>query len=84
LRGSIFERQKKYDQAEDMFRKVLSTDPQNTAALNYLGYMLADRQRELEEAFGMIKKAVDLDPANGALPRFSWLGLFPVGQVRPG
>jgi len=25
LRGSIFERQKKYDQAEDMFRKVLST-----------------------------------------------------------
>src|SRR5881296_555719 len=27
LRGSMYERQKKYDQAEEMFRKVLSTDP---------------------------------------------------------
>ena len=73
LRGSLFERQKKYDQAEDMFRKVLSTDPQNTAALNYLGYMLADRNVKLDEAFGMIKRAVDLDPANGAyLDSLGW------------
>ena len=73
LRGSVFERQKKYEQAEDMFRKVISADPQNTAALNYLGYMLADRNLKLDEAFGMIKKAVDLDPANGAyLDSLGW------------
>jgi tetratricopeptide (TPR) repeat protein len=73
LRGTVYERQKKYDQAEDEFRKVLSVDPQNTAALNYLGYMLADRNVKLEEAFGMIKKAVDLDPANGAyLDSLGW------------
>ena len=73
LRGSILERQKKYDQAEEMFRKVLSADPQNTAALNYLGYMLADRNVKLEEAFNMIKRAVDLDPANGAyLDSLGW------------
>src|SRR5712664_2846710 len=41
LRGSTFERQKKYDPAEEMFRKVLTGDPQNASALNYLGYMLA-------------------------------------------
>jgi len=66
LRGSSFERQKKYDQAEEMFRKVLASDPQNAMTLNYLGYMLADRGIKLEEALGLIKKAVELEPSNGA------------------
>jgi tetratricopeptide (TPR) repeat protein len=66
LRGSSFERQKKYDQAEEMFRKVLASDPQNAMTLNYLGYMLADRGLKLEEAVGLIKKAVELEPSNGA------------------
>jgi tetratricopeptide (TPR) repeat protein len=73
LRGSSYERQKKYDLAEEMFRKVLSSDPQNAMTLNYLGYMLADNGMKLEEALGMIKKAVQLDPANGAyLDSLGW------------
>src|SRR5262249_5522346 len=60
--GSIYERQKKYEQAEERFKKVLTADPQNAMALNYLGYMLADRGVRLQEALGMIKKAVELDP----------------------
>src|SRR3989442_914218 len=43
LRGSTYERQKKYDLAEEMFRKVLANDPDSAVTLNYLGYMLADR-----------------------------------------
>ena len=66
LRGSSFERQKKYEQAEEMFRKVLASDPQNSMTLNYLGYMLADRGVKLEEALSLIKKAVELEPSNGA------------------
>src|SRR5246500_5019959 len=73
LRGSTLERQKKYDQAEEMFRKVLANDPQNSMALNYLGYMLADRGVKLEEALGLIKKAVELEPSNGAyLDSLGW------------
>jgi tetratricopeptide (TPR) repeat protein len=73
LRGSTYEREKKYDQAELVFRKVLATDPQNAAVLNYLGYMLADRGMKLDEALIMIKKAVDLEPANGAyLDSLGW------------
>ena len=73
LRGSSFERQKKFEQAEEMFRKVLSIDPQNSMTLNYLGYMLADRGTKLEEALTLIKKAVDLEPANGAyLDSLGW------------
>jgi tetratricopeptide (TPR) repeat protein len=43
LLGSIYEREKKFDLAEQQFKKVLSTNPLNAAAANYLGYMLADR-----------------------------------------
>ena len=74
LRGSSFERQKKYEQAEEMFRKVLASDPQNAMTLNYLGYMLADRNIKLEEALGLVKKAVELEPSNGAyLDSLGWV-----------
>jgi len=73
LRGSSFERQKKYDVAEEMFRKVLASDPQNAMTLNYLGYMLADRGVKLDEALTLIKKAVELEPSNGAyLDSLGW------------
>jgi tetratricopeptide (TPR) repeat protein len=73
LRASGYERQKKYDQAEDLFRKLLDSDPENAGVLNYLGYMLADRDIKLDEALGMIKKAVDMEPANGAyLDSLGW------------
>ena len=73
LRGSTFEREKRYAEAEEQFKKVLGSDPQHASALNYLGYMLADQNTKLEEALGYIKKAVELDPANGAyLDSLGW------------
>jgi tetratricopeptide (TPR) repeat protein len=73
VQGSIFERQKKYDLAEEKFRRVLSEDPQDAMALNYLGYMLADRGVRLDEAVALIKKALEIDPQNGAyLDSMGW------------
>ena len=73
LRGSTFEREKRYTDAEEQFKKVLAGDPEHASALNYLGYMLADQNMQLEEALGYIKRAVDLDPANGAyLDSLGW------------
>jgi len=72
--GSIYERQKKYELAEESFHQVLDTDPKNSQALNYLGYMLADRNVRLEEALGYIRKAVALEPQNGAyLDSLGWV-----------
>jgi len=80
LRGSTYERQKKFEQAEEMFRKVLQADPQSAMTLNYLGYMLADHGSKLDEALTLIKKAVDLDPANGAyLDSLGW-AYFKLGK----
>jgi len=71
--GSIAERQKKFEQAEDYFRKVVQEDPRNATALNYLGYMMADRGLRLEEALQYIRRAVTLDPQNGAyLDSLGW------------
>ena len=53
-RGSCWARstsaQKKFDLAEQQFRKVLDANPNNAAVLNYYGYMLADRGIRLDEA----------------------------------
>jgi len=71
--GSIYEREKKYDLAEEAFHKVIASDPKNAQALNYLGYMLADRGTRLEEALGYIRRALALDPQNGAyLDSIGW------------
>jgi len=66
LRGSIFERQKKFDQAEVWFKKALEVNPDSAMTLNYLGYMWADKGMHLDEAVKMIARALEIDPQNGA------------------
>jgi len=80
LRGSTYEREKKYDAAEAEFRKILAVNPQNAPTLNYLGYMNADRDVRLEESLNYIKQAVSLEPTNGAyLDSLGW-AYFKVGK----
>ncbi len=74
LQADTYDREKKYDEAEQIFRKLLADDPHNGAVLNYLGYMLADRGLRLEEALNYVKKAIDLEPQNGAyLDSLGWI-----------
>jgi tetratricopeptide (TPR) repeat protein len=73
-RGAMLERMKNYQAAEAEFRKVLDMNPDNDAALNYLGYMLADRNIRLEEARDLISKAVAREPNSGAyLDSLGWV-----------
>ena len=73
LLGAIFERQKKFDQAEEQFRQVLNANPRNPSVLNYYGYMLADRGIRLDEATELIQRALAEDPANPAyLDSLGW------------
>ncbi len=74
LRGSMYEREKKYELAEKQFRTVLDADPNNASALNYLGYMLADEGVRLPEAQELIKHAVNIEPDNYAfLDSLGWV-----------
>jgi tetratricopeptide (TPR) repeat protein len=72
-KGSLAEREKHYDQAEQLFRKVLDIDPNNALTLNNLGYMLADKTTRYPDAIKYIRKAVELEPMNGAyLDSLGW------------
>ena len=78
--GSLAERQKHFEPAEQYFRQALEIDPINAMVLNYLGYMLADKGNRLPEALKMIRKAVQLEPMNGAyLDSLGW-AYFKLGQ----
>ena len=80
LRGTLLDRQKRYDEADEVFHRTLALDPQNPTVLNYLGYMYAERGVRLPEAIAMIRKAVDLDPQNYAfLDSLGW-AYFKSGQ----
>jgi len=60
---------------------VLTLDPTNAGAMNYLGYMFADRGVKLDEAHKLISRALELDPGNGAyLDSLGW-ALFRLNRL---
>jgi len=84
LLGDTYQRQKKFEDADAEFRKVLNavpqTDPQFSATLNYLGYMNADRGVKLDESLNFIKQALVSEPTNGAyLDSLGWV-YFKMGK----
>jgi tetratricopeptide (TPR) repeat protein len=72
-RAAIYEQQKSFDRAEQLFREILETSPDNSQVLNYLGYMLADRGVRLDESIRYISRALEFNPENGAyLDSLGW------------
>lgn len=81
MRGAMFERMNRVDQAEAEFRKVLGVDPESAGAMNYIGYMLADRNMRLQESYDLISMALEKDPGNGAyLDSLGW-ALYRLGRL---
>ncbi len=71
--GALLDRQKKYSESEAVFRQLIAKEPRNAAALNYLGYMLAERGERLTESVDYIKRALAVDPDNGSyLDSIGW------------
>lgn len=60
--------------AERDLRQILKQEPDNVAALNSLGYILADRTRRFAEARPLLEKALSLQPDDAAiLDSMGWL-----------
>jgi len=71
--GAVFDKQKRFADAESAFRQVLLKEPDNAPALNYMGYMLAERGERLNESVDLLKKALALEPENGSyLDSLGW------------
>jgi tetratricopeptide (TPR) repeat protein len=71
--GAVFDKQKRFADAESAFRQVLLKEPDNAPALNYIGYMLAERGERLSESVDLLKKALAIEPENGSyLDSLGW------------
>ena len=77
----MLDKQKKFADAEAAFRQVLARDPENAAALNYLGYMLAERGERLDESVDYLKKALADRAGQRLVSRQPRLGVLQGGQA---
>ena len=79
--GAACDRAGDSDRAAAMFHKSIELDPNDHAALNYLGYMWAEKGTHLDEALELIRKALALEPDDGAyLDSLGWV-LFKLGRA---
>jgi tetratricopeptide (TPR) repeat protein len=62
--GAALDRAGRTADAEKAFRDVISKDPLDAGALNYLGYMLAEHGNSLDEAVSLIQRALKVEPNN--------------------
>jgi len=60
----VDERLNRLDEMEKLLRRILVLQPDNSQALNALGYSLADRNLRLDEALKMVRQAHELSPAD--------------------
>jgi tetratricopeptide (TPR) repeat protein len=80
--GSAYERNGDIEQAVEIFKDIIESDPENSKALNYLGYMLADKGERLEYAKGLIERALAIEPENGAfLDSYGWV-YYKMGNLK--
>lgn len=79
-RALTWERRDNIARAEADFRKILVADPDSTAALNALGYTLADRTTRYQEALELIDRARTAEPDNAAIiDSYGWV-LYRLGR----
>jgi tetratricopeptide (TPR) repeat protein len=80
-RSLAWERRDDIPRAEADLRKVLVAEPDNVAALNALGYTLADRTTRYAEALQLIDRARVADPGNPAIiDSYGWV-LYRLGRT---
>ncbi|WP_334177639.1 hypothetical protein [Pseudoxanthomonas sp.] len=79
-RGLAWERRDRIDHAEADFRRILVIEPDNVAALNALGYTLADRTSRYQEALELIDRARTAAPEDAAIiDSYGWV-LYRLGR----
>ncbi|MGE8226769.1 MAG: tetratricopeptide repeat protein [Stenotrophomonas sp.] len=79
-RALAWERNDNVPRAEADLRKVLVAEPENVAALNALGYTLADRTQRYQEALELIDRARVAEPDNAAIvDSYGWV-LYRLGR----
>lgn len=75
------EKQGQWQKAVETMRAVLSRDPANAAAANFVGYTLAAHGQQLDEALALVQRALAQSPDSAAyLDSLGWV-LFKRGEA---
>ncbi len=73
-RAVAHEHFKEYDEVESSLKKLLSIEPKNPDALNFLGYVYAEQNIKLYEAEALIRRALTEKPDDGYyLDSLAWV-----------
>lgn len=79
-RALSWERRDDIPRAEADLRRILAAEPENVAALNALGYTLADRTQRYQEALELLNRARAAEPDNPAIiDSYGWV-LYRLGR----
>jgi len=80
-RGLTAERVDDLEMLESDMRRILEANPDDAAALNALGFTLADRTDRLQEAYELIQRAIELNPDDPAIiDSFGWVN-YRLGNI---
>jgi len=72
--GVLYDKLGKRPESIERMKTVLSINPMDAQALNFIGYTYAEMGINLEEALGYVKKAVELRPNDGfILDSLGWV-----------
>ncbi len=63
--GAVYDEAKDKAKAIEMMQRAIALNPQNAAALNYLGYTYAELGERLDEAERLIRRALAIEPDDG-------------------
>lgn len=73
-RALLAEKRNDLVQTEQDLRKIIKLEPENSSAINALGYILADKTTRYQEALTLIKQALKLNPDDpAALDSLGWV-----------
>ncbi len=81
-RAMVFEKLDDLEKMEADLLQILDMEPENAAALNALGYTLADRTTRYDEAYELIAKAYELKPGDPAITDSMGWVLYRLGNYQ--
>ncbi len=80
-RAMLAEKMGRLDLLERDLKQIIEREPNNSQALNALGYSLADRTTRYQEAYALIKRAFELSPNDYyILDSMGWV-LYRMGRL---
>ncbi len=80
-RAMLAEKMDRLDVLESDLKQIIEAEPDNSQALNALGYTLADRTDRYEEALSYIKRALEVNPKDFyILDSMGWI-LYRLGRL---